>query len=200
MTTAPVMKASSLIVLVLLGTSSIRPVVASRKTTTRQQKQQRTGSGAAIPSLLEDEFGRLHEEVQDLSRTKRRTSSSSSINNEKVNDNNIKPSRLRRAASTQKQQEPRPQNDEHNRNLLTQRWEAVSRSYQDSVHHQDGLIEDDVLTPRLQFGLEGINQHARMQQLEAMFDAEQLQAIMSSMSMGMPSGSGVSHSSVQRSV
>jgi hypothetical protein len=181
---------------VLLGSAILSNVSARKTRLSQQQQQQRyiekdeqpsSSHIVVTPSSLEDEFGRWnYEAVQDFGR-------------QRVHQN--KPSRLRRT-SQQKNNVNDNNNNNNNRStpsrhLLTQRWEAVSTSFQESTRHFDGLQQSPLGTHAGPvFGerdsMNGINQHVRTQQLEAMFALEELQALMSNsmsmMSMTAPSG------------
>jgi hypothetical protein len=87
--------------------------------------------------------------------------------------------------------------DDTKQTLLGQNWGAVAASYHGSRLHTDGLIikveDKGVFTSTSSLfhftnRMDGVNQHVRSQQLEAMFEAEQMQSllVMSSMSMAIP--------------
>jgi hypothetical protein len=179
------------IVVLLLGSLLDISNVAARQIRQEQRQEQRqkrykesdlaekanNPTSFSSKGLWEDEFGRLSEVVHEYGRKQQQgISSSSSSSSFSSTSNNIKSSHLRRTSHSTIIASPR--------SLSAQRWNAVSKSYQESNHHTDGLtlIQDDK-NPNPTFGTRksinsGINQHVREQQIEAFLAAEELQEIM----------------------
>jgi hypothetical protein len=171
---------TSIFVLILGFSIEVSNVVARKIRHARQQKRYRETvqvekaykpTSLSSIGLREDEFGRVRENVENGIQQNQRIASLSSSSSSSWSIN-TKPSQLRR-----KSQEITLSSS---RNLLTQPWNAVSNSFQESIHHSDGLLfsqDSEPSTFRFRDSMNGINQRVRGQQIGAMFAADELEEL-----------------------